>query len=348
MRRNVAWAMALLVVAALALPAAAAPAAGTGAIYGVITDSTTGDPFALTDAEMIGVDVFNIATMARTRLWLSDSTTGEYGFASLAAGDYKIRFRYWDASNNLTGYRWYTDKANFDVATVVTVTAGASATANMTLKPLRGAAVSGTLTEKGTGTPLTGELCYSIGLFEASGISLGWITSPDGSGNWTFPMAPAGRLTALAAYSTYDASCGTSPAHLDTWYRGASGWPLDRTNLVADPATFATARIFAVVVGAPVTGIDIAMLPAPTCRGKVPTIFGTTLADTITGTAARDIISGLSGNDTINGLGGNDLLCGDAGNDTLTGGNGLKDIAVGGTGTDACNAETMIGCEITP
>ena len=86
------------------------------------------------------------------------------------------------------------------------------------------------------------------------------------------------------------------------------------------------------VTGVPVAGIDIAMLPAPTCRGKTPTIFGTTLADAITGTATRDIISGLAGNDTINGRGGNDLICGDAGNDTLTGGNGLKDVAVGGPG----------------
>ena len=66
------------------------------------------------------------------------------------------------------------------------------------------------------------------------------------------------------------------------------------------------------------------MLPAPTCRGRVPTIFGTTLADEIVGTGARDIIAALGGDDWIHGKAGNDLICGGAGNDTIDAGAGLK------------------------
>jgi hypothetical protein len=358
MRRNVAWVAILLVVAALALPAAAAPApGGTGGIHGVVTDSVTGDPFDTTAGGLVGVDVFNVDTMARTRLFISNSATSAYSFASLAPGYYKMRFRYWDAGDNLTRYRWYNDKANFGVAATIHVISGASLEINFTLKPMRGAVVSGVLTQKGTGLFLT-SACYSVDLFEASGISIGFIPYANGFGAWSVSMVPAGRWTALAVYTTGtfdmdgdgtdDLFCGDSPAHLDTWFRGASGWPLHHANLVADAATFATAKIFTVTDGVPVVDVDIAMLPAPTCRGQVPTIFGTTLADTINGTGARDVISGLTGNDTINGLGGNDLICGDAGNDTLTGGGGLKDIAVGGAGTDTCSAETTIGCAVTP
>ena len=215
---------------------------------------------------------------------------------------------------------------------------------------MRGAEVSGTVSEKGTGAPLGGD-CFYVELFEASGISLGVLFEvAAGTGEWdTAGKVPAGKLTALAAYSVYPPGCDAGPTHLDTWYGGASGFPLHATDLSADPATFATADRFTVVTGVALAGVDVTMIPAPTCRGKTPTIFGTTLADTINGTATRDIISGLAGNDTINGRGGNDLICGDAGNDTLTGGNGLNDVALGGPGaSDACNAETMIGCEITP
>jgi hypothetical protein len=359
MRRNLAWVAILLVTAALAVPAAAAPAPGTGGIHGRIIDSTSSLPFAVgSGGGTLSVDVISLDTMARTVQWITDPD-GEYEFEALAPGQYKLRVRYWDEAGNLTRYRWNGDKANFEVADEIDVIADASIAINATLKPMRGAPVSGHLVERGTGTPLT-TACYSVHLFEASGIDLGYIFGTDAFGAWaTQGTAPAGRWTALAIYTPgtfdwdgdgiYETDCGASPAHLDTWYGGASGYPLDHSNLVADEHTFHTADTFAVVAGVPVVSIDIEMLRAPTCRGKVPTIFGTTLADTITGTPARDIISGLGGNDTLYGMGGNDLLCGDAGNDTLTGGNGLKDTAVGGAGaSDACDAETMIGCEITP
>jgi len=350
MRRKVAWVIVLLVVAALAAPAVAAPrVAGTGSVYGQIVDSTTGHPFNLLEGEsIIGVDVFNLGTMERTRLWIQDTQAAQYEFAALAAGQYKMRFRYWDADNNFTSYRWYNNGANFDVATQFTIVPGAALEIDVTLRPMAGAAVSGTLVERGTGLPLTG--CYTIELFEAAGISLGWVTDSEVDGTWSLPFIPAGRYAALGVMTSSPsiAGCEAAPVHLDSWHGGASGWPLRSSNLVAHQATFTTADTFRVIAGVDVIDIEIEMLPAPTCRGKAPTIFGTTLADTINGTPARDVISGLAGDDILNGRAGNDLLCGDTGDDSLTGGLGLKDIAVGGRGIDACNADTAIGCEITP
>jgi len=356
MRRNLAWAAVLILVAAVALPAAAAPRAGggTGGIHGVLTDSTTGKPFDLTGSELISVDVFNLATGARTSLWIHDTTDGKYSFAALAAGDYKMRFRYMDGTGELAAYRWYRDKANFDAATPIAVIDGASRTVNATLKPLKGAAVSGSISEKGTGLALN-TICYNVGLFEATGISLGIITWPDAAGKWDYPVVPPGDWTALAYVLTGvidpddggpepAVDCGTGPAHLDAWFGGASGWPI-ASGFIADPHTFPSAAIFGVTAGgAAVTNINFALLPAPTCRGKQPTIYGTTLADVINGTGARDIISGLAGNDTINGRGGNDLICGDAGADTLNGGAGLHDVVDGGPGIDVCTAETTWRC----
>ena len=313
-----------------------------GAIHGVVIDSTTGKVKFFDGT--LSIDVFNLATMQRTREFMSPASVGsEYEFTGFTAGDYKLRFRWWDEAGLLARYRWWNDKANFDVATVITVPPGGSAEADATLKPMRGARVSGTLVERGTGVPLTSG-CYSIHLYEASGIDMGWIIPVDDFGRWhTYKLAPAGRWTALARYTTgqfdprstadgiIDPDCGTSPAHLDTWYHGASGWPLFLNSLVAHGATFHSAATFGVAPGVPVDNIDIEMLPAPTGRGKAPTIFGTTLADEIVGTAGRDIISGLAGSDWIAGRAGNDLICGDAGNDNIDAGAGLKDIVDGGS-----------------
>ncbi len=149
------------------------------------------------------------------------------------------------------------------MATVITVPPGGSAEADAILKPMRGARVSGTLVERGTGVPLTSG-CYSVHLYEASGIDMGWIIPVDDFGRWhTYKLAPAGRWTALAQYTTgqfdstepdgiIDLDCGTSPAHLDTWYHGASGWPLFRNSLVAHGATFPSAATFGVAPGVPV------------------------------------------------------------------------------------------------
>lgn len=372
MRRHSTWALALALAAAIAAPALASDAT-TGGIHGKVIDGVTGYPFPTGGSHLVIVDAFNITTLDRYRVVGVDAGGG-YALSDLPTGQYKVRFRYTDSSG-LQRYMWHRATGgtrSFDTATPVTVIAAASLNLDADLPALLGAPVSGTISERGTGDPLGNPdpetPCYFVELYEASGISMGLIEYPDASGDWsTLGLAPAGELTALAGYSRW---CTDSPPHLDRWYRGASGWPFQPENLVAEARTFATADLFTVVDGIPVTGIDIGLIPAPTCAGRAPTIFGTTLGDRITGTTGRDVIVGLAGRDRIRGLGGNDLICGGPGNDRLIGnpgkdrlfgdlGNDLLegrlgddilrggpgiDTADGGPGTDLCVAETLIDC----
>ncbi|MFH1330786.1 MAG: hypothetical protein ABIJ48_09090 [Actinomycetota bacterium] len=341
MRRSATWVISLFLLAALTAPAAAAPADDSGSILGTITDAGTGLPFSGAQAV---VDAFNVNTMERTRVWVTDPD-GDYLMSPLAPGDYKVRYRVWDGSG-LIRYRWFHARANFDGATVVTVDPLSVTRIDVALAPMPGARVSGTISERGSGAPLGGD-CFYVELFEASGISLGVILWADPiSGSWeSMGNAPAGKLKALAGYEELAwPTCADGPTHLDTWYGGASGHPLRQANLSAHPATFATANLIRVRDGIDAGNVDIAMPVAPACRGRQPTIFGTTLADTIAGTGARDIVAALGGHDAVNGLSGNDLLCGNAGDDTLVGGAGPRDTAVGGRGTDTCTAERTFGC----
>ena len=272
------------------------PAGGTGGIHGIVTD--------VDHRRCRSPDRRGAAHRGRVQhrhhgphggLGHPEPTDGAYTIASpRPPATTRCASATWTRAGSLRRYRWNDDKANFDAAAAVHVISGASVTINATLTPMRGAEVSGTVTEKGTGTPLGGD-CFYVELFEASGISLGMLFEVDpGTGRGT----PAGRSRRAGSPPWPATRCTppvarTGPTHLDTWCGGASGFPLHPADLSADPATFATADIHRGDDGVPVPDIDIAMLPAPTCRGKAPTIFGTTLADTIIGTGARDIISGL-------------------------------------------------------
>lgn len=99
-------------------------------------------------------------------------------------------------------------------------------------------------------------------------------------------------------------------------------------------------------------------------NGYTTTINGTSGGDTLNGTSANERINGLGGNDTIygnagddtiyagsgadtvSGGSGDDCMWGEGGNDSLTGNTGSLDFADGGAGTDTCNAESEVSCEI--
>ena len=71
----------------------------------------------------------------------------------------------------------------------------------------------------------------------------------------------------------------------------------------------------------------------PTCRGRAPTIMGTSGDDRLRGTDGNDSIAALGGDDRVFGLGGNDTVCGGGGNDRLNGGAG-GDALLGNKGDD--------------
>ncbi len=71
----------------------------------------------------------------------------------------------------------------------------------------------------------------------------------------------------------------------------------------------------------------------PRCKGKVPTLAGTSKDDKLGGTAKADVIWTGPGKDQIKGNKGKDTICADTGNDNVVAGPG-NDIALGGTGAD--------------
>lgn len=85
--------------------------------------------------------------------------------------------------------------------------------------------------------------------------------------------------------------------------------------------------------------------------------------DLMSGGAGGDIMKGGNGNDQMHGEDGADAMYGEDGDDSLHGGNGAdyleggnnndvligdaqNDLAKGGNGTDTCDAETKISCEL--
>jgi sugar lactone lactonase YvrE len=115
------------------------------------------------------------------------------------------------------------------------------------------------------------------------------------------------------------------------------------------------------LTGSPVTDFSVggnalnyphdSVIEPDLCAGKIPTIVGTTGADTITGSPFADVISTLGGKDTVKAGAGDDIVCGgpgkdkilgqagrdrlfgQAGKDTISGGKG-KDRVFGGKGRD--------------
>jgi Ca2+-binding RTX toxin-like protein len=101
-----------------------------------------------------------------------------------------------------------------------------------------------------------------------------------------------------------------------------------------------------------------ANLETTPCKGRRPTMAGTSDKDTLTGTPGPDVIIGLEGTDKINGRGGNDRICGAEGKDKLKGGAGKDKLAGqkgrdklnGGVARDVCNGgkgdDSASKCEV--
>ena len=235
MRRRVAWVIVLLVVTALAVPAAAVDRAAPTAISGTVIDAATGLPFT---SGTVVVDVFNVGTKWRAR-WSGASTpTATTRSAASMPGTYKVRFRVESDAGSLIRYRWHGDKANFDAATPVH---GAPSTLRSPSTQLSrrcsGAEVSGIVSEQGTGAAPGRRTASTSSCSRPAASRWGCCSSSmPAPGSWdTGGKVPAGKLTALAAYSVYPPGCETGPTHLDTWHGGASGFPAPRDRSCCRP-----------------------------------------------------------------------------------------------------------------
>ncbi|HEX6208990.1 MAG TPA: hypothetical protein VF058_11625 [Actinomycetota bacterium] len=81
-------------------------------------------------------------------------------------------------------------------------------------------------------------------------------------------------------------------------------------------------------------------------RTDVENAIGGDGPDGLVGSALVNVFHGGPGNDDLFGGDGNDRLFGEGGDDFILGQNGDDDRANGGPGTDDCDAETEIACEV--
>ena len=219
-----------------------------GSISGTVTQEGPGTP--LPD---ICVDVYD--TSGNGAGWGYTDAYGDYIVGGLPTGSYKVLF--WDCLSSPGTYaaEYYNNKAGFDTADLVPVTAG-STTPNIDAELAVGGSISGTVTEEGTGTPLP-DICVFV-----YGPSWIWIFEGfiDVSGDYTVSPFPTGT------YKVEFYDCGYPATHITEWYNNQPDFDS------ADPV--------AVTAGSTTSGINAALAVGGSIAGTVTEEgTGTPLAD---------------------------------------------------------------------
>jgi len=328
---------ALLLIGALLggnTSASALPRVDYGSISGVVTDAAAACvPFD--NSHLVGVEAWD-AALERTSVFISDGT-GIYSIKDLSPGDYKMRFRVVDPTNQFAAYWWYGGSTTYESGSTVAVTSGQATLISPCLPGFDGGTFKGSVVSTAPGFDSS---CVTVMAYEAgSRIRVGMTNPVSAAGRYRhFPDIPAGKYTALAFMST-DPTCLPSLT-LDQWWKGHSGADF----MAAANATLASSgAVFVIGTGGAVTkAIHFDLVPIGTCDGKVPTILGTTADDVITGTAGPDVIMLYHGDDEAHGGNGKDAICGGKGDDNLYGdemndrifGNQHDDYMTGGDGYD--------------
>ncbi|MEX0800723.1 MAG: carboxypeptidase regulatory-like domain-containing protein [Dehalococcoidia bacterium] len=204
-----------------------------GFVSGAVTEEGSGDPL-----EGMCVNAYD-----PTETWAGFDLTdanGQYWIPGLTPEDYRIVFD--DCSfDPFHVSEWYDDKPDFNSADEVSVALGSGSSgvdAALTL----GGAISGTVTEEGSGTPLEG-VC--IDFYDLSGA---WYSSSitDSQGIYQLDRVPAGD------YKTEFRHC-SGATHLSEWYD--------------DEVRLGDADTVPVAAGAVTAGVDAALVycPWPDC-----------------------------------------------------------------------------------
>jgi hypothetical protein len=129
--------------------AALSPIGTTGSIVGTITAMGTGGPLA--GKQVTAYEWDSVGGSWQPTLTVLSGASGSYALTGLAAGDYRV-----GAGDGGTDYhdRYYTTATAVGAGTSVQVVADATNTASIALEPW--AHVTGTVTDVGTGVPLSG------------------------------------------------------------------------------------------------------------------------------------------------------------------------------------------------
>ena len=247
-----------------------APLAGTGTIAGTVTDDVTGAPVTAVS--------LNIRDEAGSHLYVQgNSASGAYSVSNLPAGTYYA----WAVSNTHVK-EIYDDVAclptcHVEDGTPIAVSAG-STTSGIDFALHRGGSITGTVTEDGTGDPLSG---VAVIVSDAS-FGTYTITTTLADGTYTAGGLPTGSYYARTYNQTHadelydDVPC---TSQCDT----ADGTPI------------------AVTVGVTTPGIDFALAHGGSVAG--------TIADAVTGLPLAGVhvnVRDTSGNTIADGVSGSD------------------------------------------
>jgi hypothetical protein len=216
-----------------------------GFIAGTVTNEMTGSPGA-------GVCV-SAAPLGEGGVDGGEETTGpdgKYRIGGLTAGQYLVSFR--DCRGGDLIREYHLDAAESADATPVSVAAGATVIVDAALAPA--ASVAGTVTESGTGSPLSG-VCVALQESDEDPNGARYVTTTDAAGHYHLDRVRPGSYFALFSARW----CATS--HLPLWFPGVD----ER----ADASTVILAA------GQDVTGIDGAVTRGGSISGLVTNEAGT-------------------------------------------------------------------------
>jgi hypothetical protein len=230
-----------------------------GTISGTVTDASTGLPLA----EMC-VSVTGPTSVFGSELTAADGT---YRFGGLGTGDYEVEFSDCDAGVYAT--EWYDAKADQTSANAVHVVVGYD-TPGIDAALGKGSAITGTVTDAATGTPLDG-VCVSV-VSPSTGQTVAFAeTGPDGG----YSAAP---LFAGSYKVAFD-DCG-SGVYATEWYD--------------NKLTFLSADAVSVVAGHDTGGIDVGLDLGGTISG---TVTDATSGALLAGMCVQADLAGSAGDD---------------------------------------------------
>jgi len=187
----------------------------------------------------------------------STDVTGTYRFGGLPAGGYKLQF--YDSSGKYIG-EYYNNRSNISSADPITLTAGMTATINVTLT--LAAHITGTVTDEVSGAPLSSIGVY---LYNASDDSYRTSTTTNVSGTYRFDGLPAGgyKLYFTSFSNDYQVEYYNNQSSL------AAADPITLTsgttttiNVALTPFAHITGTVTAENDGAPLGGIGVSLYDA--------------------------------------------------------------------------------------
>jgi parallel beta-helix repeat protein len=243
-----------------------------GSLTGQVTDGVTGAA-----APGVNVVIYDAATGSYLASTATDAA-GVYLFVGLS-GSYKLNF-------SGTGYAplWYGGKVDQALAAVVAVTPVSSIT-GINLAMVKGASISGTVTDSVSGAALSNVTVYAIDAVSGVWQNLG---RTDGSGAYSITGLATGRYK--LSFSCY--------GYVDQWSGGKADQAGAAILALTAPGALSGINV-ALVKGAVITGLVTDQVTGSGVQGITVTVY-----DAVTGSFAGSGYTDSSGVYSVTGLAG--------------------------------------------